>query len=419
MRGIVRSFFCGFFSATLLVAGGLYYLQYLPRQPIPNITLQDTELAVNPLVVARSLKSQTTPTKTPSIPTDNGEIIEGINDFRSVNLIGLNGQCYSEVVTKDARLRILESDHFRKGSEGTGVDAKEDVLFRYSLQPNVDVSCQTSQLIIYVKSAMREFQPRQVVRETWGVVAKQEKIPVIFSVGSPTGKEEKEENLTDKLRSEQQKYGDLLQADFVDVYDTMPLKTLATLHWHVHSCAKNRSNLFVFSTDTDVIVFPENILNLTKRQKPGQKTITGACWQGARANRNASDSKNFVSLRLWPASSYPHYCSGSGFLMAPSVPRTLLDNIPAKSARARKAWIASFEHLNDILFTGILSAGTQIQIKNTGDVYFQPYPLEKKKGKSGLPVRKCDKGFLSAHNYKPAEHMRQMWEKLREKLKHC
>ncbi len=303
------------------------------------------------------------------------------------------------MLLRNASLRINLTEFKLIESQGL-----HRAMFSYSLQPNQSL-CEAKQpLMIYVKSAVNESEARQAIRETWGVVAQEIGVPVTFCIGLPR---KLTESFLRKLTLEQMQHGDLLQGDFLDTYHTLSLKTLATLHWHVNHCSDNASHFFFF-TDSDVIVFPEILLLLVKSKLPSQKTITGHCWFGAPVNRDKQQKKYFVSDQLWPARDYPHYCSGTGFLLSPLAPESLIKAIPAKSASAKRAWVGSFQNLDDILFTGILCSGAGINIEHSHMVHFGPIPI---------PTHKqCDRHFISAHNYKPPEHMRQVWLKMREQM---
>ncbi len=184
--------------------------------------------------------------------------------------------------------------------------------FSFPLQPDFATVCNFaanhSLPIIFVKSTVTEFDERNAVRETWGAVARNLKIPVVFLIGQPS------DNRTFlKVRQESLNNSDLLMGDYEDIYDHMPLKTLSVLFWYTSIVQRQCfSKRLIFSTDTDVIVFPDNLQRLTKKLScfEAENSIGGSCWAKAPVKRNEKDKKHFVTRKVWAAETYPEYCSG-------------------------------------------------------------------------------------------------------------
>lgn len=83
------------------------------------------------------------------------------------------------------------------------------------------------------------------------------KFPLFFI----TGKSENE-TILDGLENEKRLYDDLIVANFMDSYDNLTLKTMATLEWIDTYC--NQSE-FVLKTDDDMFINVPNLLKFIDR----------------------------------------------------------------------------------------------------------------------------------------------------------
>ena len=106
-------------------------------------------------------------------------------------------------------------------------------LFQFHMEPNWTVLCTVNDLvpIIFVKSAISEFQSRNAVRNTWQKIASKSLVPVVFIVGHMLSNNNSD-SMSKYLQLETQQYADILAPNFSDIYDHMPFKTLAALSWY-------------------------------------------------------------------------------------------------------------------------------------------------------------------------------------------
>ena len=89
------------------------------------------------------------------------------------------------------------------------------------------------------------YNRRMIIRRTWAREAKDNKMKVLFIVGLPSGRRKGREGQRStqqqlSLQNEAQKYGDMLQFDFIDNYYNLTLKTIAEFKWIQKHCSSSR-----------------------------------------------------------------------------------------------------------------------------------------------------------------------------------
>lgn len=174
-------------------------------------------------------------------------------------------------------------------------------------------------LVIAVKSALKHFQLRKVIRQTWGNVSQYRNfnVAVVFMVGSTPDK-----NLQDKVTIENVYYRDILQGGFKEDYYNLTVKTLMGLHWLDTQCKYFKYAMFV---DDDSYVSPKNTLTYLidpeayPTNEPIKKTdvITGEHKDFLvgrmpiyRLPMRIKFSKYYVSLADYPYTIYPPFITG-------------------------------------------------------------------------------------------------------------
>ena len=126
-------------------------------------------------------------------------------------------------------------------------------------------------LLIVVISAIGHSEKRQLIRKTWANanLLEAEWIQVIFLIGASKD----EDRLIDgQLRRESEKYGDLVQANVIDTYGNLTLKSVAMLHWAYTHCPG--AQLVLKCDDDNYINF--KVLNEILPAVNGTKQIFGA-----------------------------------------------------------------------------------------------------------------------------------------------
>ncbi len=73
--------------------------------------------------------------------------------------------------------------------------------------------------------------------------------------------------------------------------------------------------------------------------------IFGHCWDGTAVVRDRSNKKQFVPPSEFPNSTFPRYCSGTGYMLTWNGPSILWREAP------RHPWL----FIEDVLFSGLLA----------------------------------------------------------------
>uniref|UniRef100_A0A915KHU3 Hexosyltransferase n=1 Tax=Romanomermis culicivorax TaxID=13658 RepID=A0A915KHU3_ROMCU len=258
-----------------------------------------------------------------------------------------------------------------------------------------------SYMVIFVKCTVDDFISRNAIRKTWKMEAQKFNMRVIFVVGSTP------KNTSIALES--LKFDDILQADFIESYRHLSLKTYAALYWYDKNCRKESVDSYVMLIDTDVLFFPNNLDLYLKNEENFRvkNTIMGNCHDHLSGVWRDNSSKWFMSYDAWPLKSYPPHCQGNGYLMTDDCPRKLLSTIPGGISNWR--WAQKMDHLEDVTFTGLLAALAQIEKKNVDTMLLFNDTINSKL---------CN-GLITAHSFKPPEEYTSFWFKYWKLLERC
>lgn len=259
-----------------------------------------------------------------------------------------------------------------------------------------------SNIVIFVKSAVNDSTSRDAIRKTWKLEAQKFNMLVIFVVGSMP------QNMS-SVAFESHKFGDILQADFLESYRHLSLKTYAALYWYVKNCRRTNEDSFVMLIDTDVLFYPKNLDFYLKKLPHFQirNTIIGNCHDHLSGVWRDNSSKWFMSYDAWPLESYPPYCQGNSYLMTGDCPRKLLSTIPGGMANWR--WAQKMYHLEDVTFTGLLAALAQIERKNVDTMLLYNHTIHSKL---------CTH-LITAHSFNPPEEYATFWFKYWKLMERC
>jgi len=114
-------------------------------------------------------------------------------------------------------------------------------------------------LVYLVKSAVDHFEHRSAIRSTWGYEGRFSDVPIrtIFLLGVDPSRPE----LQDKLAEEQRKFGDVVQANFVDHYFNNTIKTMMGFKWVMENCLESQ---FYFFSDDDMYLSTRNVIRFLR-----------------------------------------------------------------------------------------------------------------------------------------------------------
>lgn len=170
-----------------------------------------------------------------------------------------------------------------KGFTSDSVSIKgvhESISMQYFAFPNTFIENREPPFVIYVKSAIQNFERRNAIRNTWALQAYALNVPIVFALGT------KFRNGNVNVEREVAEYSDLLWIDFNDTYTNLSFKTLAIVLFHQRLHAQ--WNVPVLITDDDMIVFVNNLQQLVQSLKTNKAEghIIGHCWTKAKPVRN-------------------------------------------------------------------------------------------------------------------------------------
>ncbi|XP_063423227.1 beta-1,3-galactosyltransferase 1-like [Mytilus trossulus] len=165
-------------------------------------------------------------------------------------------------------------------------------------------------ILIMIMSSPQNKLSRNAIRDTWLKHTKTNKgnIRYVFLLG--------DSSMTNELEKENLKTNDIILGSFKDTYNNLTYKTLMSFQWAAKHC---RNAQFVMKTDDDVYVHIPGLKRVIKENaKALQTAVGGYCQQVANPVRD-KESKWYASFESYPQTTYPGYCSGTGYVTSLNV----------------------------------------------------------------------------------------------------
>ncbi|XP_040271767.1 beta-1,3-galactosyltransferase 2-like [Bufo bufo] len=168
-------------------------------------------------------------------------------------------------------------------------------------------------LLLLVIGESQDVKARDTIRMTWGNVSNYRDVDVmmLFLVGiSPvmTGAIQR------LLEEESTIYEDIVQQDFLDIYQNLTLKTLMGMEW-VNDFCPNAS--YVMKVDNDVFLNVNYLVHqlLHPDLPPRTNYLTGLIVRYTGPIRD-KESQWYISEEVYPGDTYPPYPSGPGYVFS-------------------------------------------------------------------------------------------------------
>ena len=194
----------------------------------------------------------------------------------------------------------------------------DEIAFR--IQPKLKAREKTT-IQAFVISAPQHFERRSTIRSTWANTTLFPQIQTVFMLGVAS-----QPDINRKLEEEALKYNDIVQADFMDTYYNLTLKTLMGLKWMAAN--KHDQTPFVLKIDDDVVVnsfqlvpFLNNYL-ATNRARTLENKLICKSWANAVVVRDNS-SKFYATQKEYDKKTYPTYCDGPAYILTGDLPQKL------------------------------------------------------------------------------------------------
>ncbi|XDV37662.1 hypothetical protein PO909_007228, partial [Leuciscus waleckii] len=190
-------------------------------------------------------------------------------------------------------------------------------------------------LILAIKSLTADFVNREAIRETWGRSGRiktrdgrQRLVRRVFLLGMS-----KHLHIEEKLQLESDKYGDIIQWEFMDTFFNLTLKDVLFWDWFSRRCPHAR---FIFKGDDDIFMRTPALLdyllaeegnrsfsNGSRRSNKMETFVVGDVINSAGPMRS-NGSKYYIPESFFKGI-YPSYPGGGGVVYSGSLAHRLLE----------------------------------------------------------------------------------------------
>ncbi|KAK7140988.1 hypothetical protein R3I93_015209 [Phoxinus phoxinus] len=190
-------------------------------------------------------------------------------------------------------------------------------------------------LLLAIKTQSADFVNRKAIRGTWGRSGRiksrdgrQRLVRRVFLLGTS-----KDLHIEEELQLESDKYGDILQWEFMDTFFNLTLKDVLFWDWFPRRCPHAR---FIFKGDTDIFVRTPALLdyllaeeangsfsNGSRQPNKMETFVVGDVINNA-APMRSSGTKYYIPESFFKGL-YPSYPSGGGVVYSGSLAHRLLE----------------------------------------------------------------------------------------------
>ncbi|XP_077103523.1 N-acetyllactosaminide beta-1,3-N-acetylglucosaminyltransferase 2 [Siphateles boraxobius] len=184
-------------------------------------------------------------------------------------------------------------------------------------------------LLLAIKTQPADFVNREAIRETWGRSGRiksrggrQRLVRRVFLLGKS-----KDLHIEEKLQLESDKYGDIIQWEFMDTFFNLTLKDVLFWDWFSRRCTHAR---FIFKGDDDIFVRTPALLDyLLAEEANGFRSnkmeafVVGDVINSAAPVRS-NGSKYYIPESFFKGV-YPSYPGGGGVVYSGSLAHRLLE----------------------------------------------------------------------------------------------
>lgn len=311
---------------------------------------------------------------------------------------------FSELYYNDTFIFKLSESHLKYFVEAEKNDSINDKSFKkyrqnnftYNYIFNPQQKCKTPpKLFIVVRTSACNWKERLAIRETWGneTQLKRVRISTVFMLGNCQNQMCLSEDYSqvfcqELLRSENNKYNDIIQGDFLDTYLNSTEKMFAAFNWLQTYCFQTE---YAFFVDDDFYV---SVSNLLKSADKYSQLLTngylymGHVFQNMRPMRKRF-SRHYISVSEYPFSRYPPYATGGCFL---------LNNTTLIDLYFGSLHIPKFRF--DDVFLGLIARHLKIDIIDNEHIYIE--------NKATYRFRMFHK-VIASHWYNDPDELKHVW----------
>ena len=202
-----------------------------------------------------------------------------------------------------------------------------------ALISNEDFCSKTLDGIIYVHSAVGNFENRKAIRATWGnKTLLGNKYKLLFVVGKHKVASRQRDLLKENIR-----YRDILQGDFLDSYHNITYKVVSALNWLQNHC---KGTKLLIKSDDDNLINPKLLFQML--QPNWTRRIWCPIFNNSQIQRQPED-KWYTPADEYPGEvMFPPYCRGIIYIFTMDLVQEL--NIAMRHT--------AFHWIDDVWFTG-------------------------------------------------------------------
>lgn len=173
---------------------------------------------------------------------------------------------------------------------------------------NADVcSANPVKILFCVKSSIRNFKKRHVLRNTWlSPIKISKKYKFVFVLGRP---QYTHTQISKFLSYEMNTFQDVVQGNFIDSYHNITLKSIFILSWARRYCPQAEN---VMSVDDDTFVNLENLERFLMSKARRTNLLAGYVLENKKPFRSKF-SKWYASYKSYPGGMYPRFAMGAGY----------------------------------------------------------------------------------------------------------
>ena len=241
-------------------------------------------------------------------------------------------------------------------------------------------------LVMMVQSRPGNAAIRRTLRRTWARPAIQRLDVVLAFLVARTANASVQES----IEREAAHFGDIVQANFVDHYNNLTLKSLATLEWVDTFCPRAR---FAFKADDDLFVSVDNLMRFIEHHRHERNIIYGNLVTSPWPERDPN-SKFFVSKAIWDKPMFPQYMGGPMYLISGDAVCSIFQALMQRP----------YLFIEDVAVTGIGAQLAGVRRRRAPEMYTYPVPS----GDTCLM-----RALIGAHQI-PTDHLEDIWSRVRD-----
>lgn len=232
-------------------------------------------------------------------------------------------------------------------------------LISYRIVPRREF-CSNISYVVVIPTMPEDDTVRYQLRSTYGSTKMRTKYRyhVVFVMGRARTPDSQR-----FLDYESKRHGDILQADFMESYRNLTVKTLAAFRFATAACPGIKA---IAKIDVDAGWSVAQMSEIVESLRDDKLY----CGEGINVTPVRDlHSKWAVTVQEWSRATYPDYCFGLGYLVPRQAARELLSQMHK----------LTFLSMEDTFFTGVAREPTNITIVNLEPrmAHFQQWPISK------------------------------------------